>query len=164
MKQRLAPLLISLAVFAADRASKAWIDRNVTAWDIWPVVPGLFNIIHAENRGMAFSILENASGPVRSFVLLGVAGLVLVFVGWMLWHATSRLHRLALALVFGGALGNLYDRVLRGSVTDFLDFYFRGWHWATFNIADSAITVGAVLLALDLAFAREKPAQKQTTA
>jgi len=144
------PLALALAILIADRASKAWIERHISAWDIWPVVPGWVNIIHAENPGMAFSLLSTASPGVRAVVLIGLATAVLVIVAVMLWRSTEVLERWALALVMGGAVGNLWDRLARGTVTDFIDFYWGDWHWATFNVADSAISVGAIALALFL--------------
>lgn len=154
MKRRWTPLAAALAILAADRLSKIWIERNVSAWDIRAVIPGFLNIIHAENRGMAFSLLENAPEPMRGLMLIGVAGLVLVFVALMFWRAEAGLERWALALVMGGAVGNLWDRILRGAVTDFIDFYYGDWHWATFNVADSAITCGAILLGAHLLLSR----------
>jgi len=153
---RLTPFLISLLLFAADRVTKIWIDRNIGAFDTWTVIPGFFNIIHAENRGMAFSLMADWSSAWRSVFLIGVSAAVLLMVAVMLWQAQTRLQRGALALVLGGAAGNLYDRVARGSVTDFLDFYAGGYHWPTFNIADSAITVGALLLVFELLSSRGK--------
>jgi signal peptidase II len=150
MKQLAGPLALSSAVLAADRLSKAWIYRNVTVWDVWPVVPGWVNIIHAENPGMAFSLLSTASAGVRSFVLIGLATVVLAIVAVMLVRSASTVERWSLALVLGGAVGNLWDRIARGTVTDFVDVYHGEWHWATFNVADSAISVGAVLLALTM--------------
>lgn len=155
------PAVAAAAVLIADRGSKMWIDRNVTAWDVWPVIPGVLNIIHAENRGMAFSLLSTAEDPLRSIVLVGMASVVLALVGWMWWRSEAEIERWALALVMGGAVGNLWDRVLRGSVTDFIDVYYRDWHWATFNIADSAITAGAILLGLHLLLApKQEPAAR----
>ena len=147
MRHRLAgPLAVAAAVMALDRVSKIWINRHVSAWDVWPVIPGYVNIIHAENPGMAFSLLATASETVRTFVLIGLAGVVLVLVAMMLWRSGGGVEPWALALVLGGAVGNLWDRLERGTVTDFVDFYIRNWHWATFNVADSAITAGAILL------------------
>ncbi len=137
---------MAAAVMALDRVSKVWINRHVSAWDVWPVVQGYVNIIHAENPGMAFSLLATASDTVRTFVLIGLASVVLVLVAMMLWRSGGGVEPWALALVLGGAVGNLWDRIARGTVTDFVDVYFRDWHWATFNVADSAITVGAILL------------------
>ncbi len=158
MRQLAAPLALSSAILIADRASKMWIDKHISAWDIWPVIPGWVNIIHAENPGMAFSLLSTASPAIRGVVLIGLASAVLSVVAVMFWRSTSSLERWALALVMGGAAGNLWDRVMRGTVTDFIDFYRGEWHWATFNIADSAISVGAVVLALSMMKPSKVPA------
>ena len=158
MRQLAAPLALSLAILIADRASKIWIDKYISAWDIWPVIPGWVNIIHAENPGMAFSLLSTASPAIRGVVLIGLASAVLSAVAVMFWRSTSLLERWALALVMGGAAGNLWDRVMRGTVTDFIDFYRGEWHWATFNIADSAISAGAVVLALSMMKPSKVPA------
>ncbi len=156
MNPRLTPFLYALAIFIADRATKFWIDTRVNSFDIVPVIPGFFNLIHSENRGMAFSLLADAAPGLRSIVLIGVSIVVLGFVLTMLWQAAARLQRVALTLVLGGALGNLYDRIMRGSVTDFLDLYLGDSHWPTFNVADSAITIGALLLAFDLFAGKRK--------
>ena len=147
------PLVLAAAIVAADRASKAWIEKNISAMDVWPVIPGFVNVIHVKNPGMAFSLLSTASPAIRQFVLVGLATLVLAAVAVMFWRSTLRAERWALALVLGGAVGNLWDRVGRGKVTDFIDAYYGEWHWATFNVADSAITTGAILLALSMLLA-----------
>lgn len=143
-------------IFALDWISKRWIERNVSFWDNHTVIPGLFSIVHAQNRGAAFSLLADAPDAVRGVVLIGMSGLVMLVVAWMFRGALlkpethSPAGRLALALVLGGALGNLYDRILRGSVTDFLLFYWHDSQFPAFNVADSAISIGAVLLLFDL--------------
>jgi signal peptidase II len=154
--RRLLPFLLSAALFVVDRVSKVWIDRNIGAFDTWAIIPGFFNIIHAENRGMAFSLMADWTSAWRSIFLIGVSSAVLVFVAVMLWQARTLLQRSALTLVLGGAVGNLYDRLVRGSVTDFLDIYVGDYHWPTFNVADSAITVGALLLVSELLLSRGK--------
>ena len=158
MKQRALLFAVALAIFAADRVTKIWVDQNLSAFDTRVVIPGFFNLIHSENTGMAFSLLADASREVRKIVLVGFSGVVLVFVAGMLWQAApspQRIQKAALTLVFGGAIGNLYDRIARGSVTDFLDFYLGTYHWATFNIADAAITAGALLLGLEMILHRD---------
>ena len=149
-------------LFLADRASKLWVERNLSAFDLVLVIPGFFNLIHSENRGMAFSLLADSGSRWQPIVLIGVSLVVMAFVGYMLWHSlrspSPRLQRAGLTLVFGGAMGNLYDRVARGSVTDFLDLYWRDFHWATFNLADSGITVGALLLVTDMILHRDRKA------
>lgn len=143
-------------IFLADRISKYWIENHVSFWDTYAVIPGLFSIVHAQNRGAAFSLLAEAPDAVRAVVLIGMSSVVTLVVAWMFRGALLRPEthsaagRLALALVLGGALGNLYDRILRGSVTDFLLVYWQDWQWPAFNVADSAISVGAVLLLIDL--------------
>jgi signal peptidase II len=149
-KRLAAPALLAVAILVSDRLSKAWVAKNISVWDVWPVIPGYVNIIHTENPGMAFSLLSTASPTIRGLVLIGLAGVVLVVVTLMFWRTTSAPERWALSLVLGGATGNLWDRITRGAVTDFIDFYIGEWHWATFNVADSAITVGAILLALSM--------------
>ena len=158
MKRLAGPLALASAILIADRASKAWIGKHVSAWDVWPLIPGFVNIIHAENPGMAFSLLSTASAAVRSFVLIGLATAVLAVVVGMLWRSVEIVERWALAMVLGGALGNLWDRIARGTVTDWVDVYYRDWHWATFNVADSAISVGAVILAVYLLVPRKSEA------
>ena len=143
---------ISGAVFAADRGSKYWIEQNVSAFDSLSVIPGVMNIIHAQNRGAAFGFMNQSEGPLRSFLLVGVSSVILAYVAVQLWRMPKQmwpqgnLAAAALALVFGGALGNLFDRVWRGSVTDFLQVFIGSYEWPSFNVADSAITVGALLL------------------
>ncbi len=153
---------LAAAVFALDRISKILVESYVSLWDTYVVIPHLFNIIHTKNRGAAFGILAEASGEWRTFFLVGLSSLVLIFVASLLWQTSasgsneSSVMRVALALVLGGALGNVYDRVVSGMVTDFLDFYIGSYHWHTFNIADSAISVGAGLLLLDMWRSRQR--------
>ena len=129
---------------------------RVSAWDMFAVIPGFFNIVHTENPGAAFGAFSESSGPWRSVFLVGVSLVVMAIIGVMLWRparvamSDTRLLRIGLALVFGGALGNVWDRLLRGTVTDFLQFFFGSYEFPSFNAADSAITIGAGLLILDL--------------
>jgi signal peptidase II len=157
-------LLVSAAVVAADQLTKAWIAATYPLGTEIPVVPGFFRLVHARNRGIAFGIF-GASGPSVQLVLLLVVALIVGFIAWQLARAGGDgLVGTGLALVLGGALGNIVDRVLRGDVVDFLDFFVvvggREHHWPAFNVADSAISVGAccVVLAEILAQLREKRA------
>ena len=155
-KSKIALVGLVPGIFALDWITKRWIEKNVSFWDTHAVIPGLLSIVHAQNRGAAFSILADAPDVVRAVVLIGMSGVVTLIVAWMFRAALLKPEthtaagRLALALVLGGALGNLYDRILRGSVTDFVLFYWRDWQFPAFNVADSAISVGAVLLLIDL--------------
>lgn len=143
-------------VFLVDRLTKWWIEAAVSPWESLVVIPGFFQIIHTRNPGAAFSLLADASREVRLFVLVGVSLAVLALISTLLWNASHHLssgHRIlrtGLSLVLGGALGNVYDRVMSGAVTDFLDFHIAGYHWPTFNVADSAITIGASLMLLSM--------------
>jgi signal peptidase II len=124
------------------------------------VIPGWLRIIHTENPGAAFGILADGNRWLRGGILIGVSALVLVFVVSALWGRrttfTSPLGRAALGLILGGAAGNLYDRVVSGMVTDFIEVYHGSWSFPAFNVADSAITVGAALLLLELMHPRHK--------
>ncbi len=151
MKPRLGAFGLSLAVFALDRFSKLWIENNLSAFDTRVVIPGFFHIVYTQNRGAAFGLFSDSGGFWRDALLIGLAVIILAVVGRMLWRAeTPFRNRLGLALVFGGALGNLHDRIVFGGVTDFLEFSLGAFRWPAFNVADSAITAGAALLALEL--------------
>ncbi|MEO8659862.1 MAG: signal peptidase II [Bryobacteraceae bacterium] len=156
MPTRLVPFAIAFAVFAVDRLTKAVIERAVSFWDALVVIPGFFQIIHTQNKGAAFSMLADASETVRTVVLVGLSVVVLGFIATLLWRTNSPLARehpsvrVGLSLVLGGAVGNVFDRITRGGVTDFLDFYAGDYHFPTFNVADSAITIGAGLLLLSM--------------
>src|ERR1035437_9141413 len=142
----------AVAVFALDRLSKWLVESNVSAWDTVRVIPGLFNIVHSENRGMAFGIMNDSTNEWRTTLLLALSAAAVVFVAVMLWSA-QRLDRSSfwgLTLILGGAAGNVFDRAVWGRVTDFLDFYIREDHWHTFNEADSAIVIVSGLLLMDL--------------
>jgi signal peptidase II len=154
MTNRLAPFLLSLLIVVGDRWSKITIRHAMTPLDSYSIVPGWLRIIHTENPGAAFGILAEGNPWLRSGILIGVSALVLVFVISALWGRrssfTSPLARTALALILGGAAGNLYDRLFRGTVTDFIEVYHGAWSFPAFNVADSAITIGATLLLLEL--------------
>ena len=158
MNLRLRSAIIALAVVILDRLSKVYINRSYAPWDVTVVIPQIFNIVHVENPDAAFSMLAGAPPLLRSVLLMGVSALVMTAVGIMLWRLpknTPWLMPTALALVFGGAFGNLWDRVLRGSVTDFLQVFIGSYEFPSFNVADSAITIGAALLAVDLLTTRK---------
>ena len=150
----LGPLAVALLIIAADRATKVLIQQRMTALDSLSIIPGWLRIIHTENPGAAFGMLADGNPWLRTGILIGVSGLVLVFVANALWSRRSTfagpLTRLALAAIFGGAIGNLYDRIAYGTVTDFIEVYHGAWSFPAFNVADSAITVGAMLFIVDL--------------
>ena len=143
---------LSAGVFALDRLTKWVIESRVSNVDILPVVPGFFDIIHAQNRGVAFSMFSDAPSEWRSLLLVAISLLAVVIVARILWGADrlDRLSALGFALILGGAAGNVFDRLAWGQVTDFLDFYVGQYHWPTFNVADSAIVIGSGLLLVEL--------------
>ncbi|MBM3372894.1 MAG: lipoprotein signal peptidase [Betaproteobacteria bacterium] len=141
-------LILSAVVVVIDQWTK---HEAVAALAGWPPleVTAFFNLVLVYNTGAAFSFLAGAGGWQREF-FIGIALVVSVWIIWLLHrHPRQTLFCAALALVLGGAIGNVIDRVLLGAVVDFLDFHAAGWHWPAFNVADSAITCGAALLIWD---------------
>ena len=139
-------------VFALDRLTKWIIDTRVSAFDTRRVIPGFFDIVRSQNRGVAFGILDDSTWEWRTALLIALSVVAVAAVSAMRWNA-RRLDRLSLwglALILGGAAGNLFDRVVWGRVTDFLLFYIRDYQWPAFNLADSAIVVGSGLLILNM--------------
>jgi signal peptidase II len=159
MRNRFFPFLIAAIVVLLDRLSKGSIKAHISAYDTITVIPGIFNIVHTENPGIAFGMLSNASGPWRDIVLIGFSAAVLIAISVMLLRPGSQrdtVLRVALAFILGGAFGNLYDRIVNGTVTDFLEVHAGQHYFPAFNVADSAITVGACLLLLDMWWAKER--------
>lgn len=139
---------IAIIVVLADQLSKITMTR-ILAYGQSESVTSFFNLVMVYNKGAAFSFLADQPGWQRYF-FTGISVLASLFILWMLKRNPSqRLFCWALALILGGALGNLIDRVAYGHVIDFLDLHLGGWHWPAFNVADSAITVGALLFVLD---------------
>ena len=139
---------IALIVILLDQITKALILRTMAIGDSHTVT-SFFNIVHWRNTGAAFSFLHASSGWQR-WLFVGLAVLAAIFIVWMLRrHGGQRLFAGALALILGGAIGNVIDRLLHGSVVDFIQLHWRGAAFPAFNVADSAITLGAGLLILD---------------
>jgi len=139
---------LALIILIADQFTKVLILGAYRLGDS-TTVTGFFNIVRAHNTGAAFSFLADHSGWQRwLFTAIGVAAAV--FILWMLkTHAGQKLFSFAMASILGGAIGNVIDRMMHGYVVDFLDFYVGNWHFPAFNVADSAITLGAICLVLD---------------
>lgn len=141
-------LAIAFIVLTLDLATKYWVESSLVYNQQIPVT-SFFNLVLTYNTGAAFSFLNDASGWQR-WLLSGIALIASIVIIFLLHkYASSKLFCLALSLVLGGALGNLWDRITLGHVVDFLDFYLGSYHWPAFNIADSAISIGAVLLIYD---------------
>ncbi len=142
-------LWLSVAVVALDQASKAHVSAVFSLYESMPLFPGL-NITLLHNTGAAFSFLSSAAGWQRWFFVAIALVVSVVIVLWLRrLEAGQRWQAVALALVLGGALGNLWDRMVFGYVVDFIDVYYDRWHWPAFNVADSAITIGAAMLIID---------------
>lgn len=139
---------LAFIILIADQFSKVLLMGYYQLGDS-TYVTSFFNIVRVHNRGAAFSFLSDASGWQRwFFTAIGLAAVL--FILWMLKsHPGQRLFSFAMACILGGAIGNLVDRMLYGHVVDFLDLHYQHWHFPAFNIADSAITIGAVCLILD---------------
>lgn len=148
-------LLLSLVVVGLDLWTKSLAQSGLEYGEFVPVLPYL-NLTLAYNPGAAFSFLADAGGWQRYFFTAVAAIAVLIMLVWLLRLKGEKIVACSLALIIGGALGNLYDRVMLGHVVDFLDFYWEAYHFPAFNLADSAITLGAILLIVDMLFAGKK--------
>ena len=158
MKLRITAFLIAVGVFGLDRWSKSQIENHFTAVDTRPVIPGFFNLVRSENPGVAFGIFADSASHSRTPMLVGMSIVAIFVLAFMLWKIDRQDSSTAvgLSLIFGGALGNVYDRIHSGVVTDFLDFYAGSYHWYTFNLADTSICIGAGLLILSMLVTNKK--------
>ena len=140
---------IAAAIVALDQATKFAVGRAFAYGERLAIVPGFFDLTLVHNRGAAFSFLANAAGWQRWF-FVGLGAVAAAFIVWLLArHGSQRLFAFALALILGGAIGNVVDRIVHGHVVDFLLLHWQRHFFPAFNVADSAITVGAVLLVVD---------------
>ena len=141
-------LLIVLAVLTLDQATKWWIVTEVMNPPRFiPVFPS-FNLVMGWNRGISFGIFDSSSPP-NQWLLIGLALVIVTILLIWLKRAANRLVSVALGLIIGGALGNVVDRIHYGAVADFLDFYIGDFHWPAFNVADTGITIGVIILVLE---------------
>ena len=148
-------LWVSAAVLALDRATKYAIERYTGPFFRHSIISNVVVLVHNQNPGIAFGVFSNSSSPWLSPVLLVTAVAVMAFLVWMIVtnRAGGALAECGLALILGGAAGNALDRVIHGGVTDFLEVRLGSYVWPAFNAADSAITIGAILLFYELFFA-----------
>ncbi|MGB9456274.1 MAG: signal peptidase II [Bryobacteraceae bacterium] len=149
---RLKAYAAAAAVFGLDRLTKVLIEQRVSESASYRIIPGFFDIVHSENRGVAFGMFNDSATEWRSLALIVVAVAAVIFVSAFLWRAREidSATLWGLALILGGAAGNAFDRIVSGRITDFLEFYIGEYHWPTFNVADSAIVIGCGLLLVDL--------------
>ena len=143
---------LPILIVCIDQITKAMVRATLAIHDSVTIIPGFMDFTHVRNNGAAFGILNGTEFPFKTIVIAVIATAALIGVGM---YAASLAHhqfiaRLGLALIIGGAAGNLLDRVVAGSVVDFVDVYFRGSHFWAFNVADSAISVGVAIMILDM--------------
>lgn len=147
--RKLAPwYALAVLLVVLDQLTKYWVSANFD-YGAARAVTGFFNLVLTHNKGAAFSFLASAGGWQRGFFICIALVAIVVISVLLARHAGDKLFCVSLALILGGAIGNVLDRIALGYVVDFLDFHVAGWHWPAFNLADSAITVGAVLLIVD---------------
>jgi signal peptidase II len=155
-----APYLALIAfILVADQVTKLLILRTLPAGSTRTVIPGLFNLSHVQNRGAIFGFFNNSGDPLIRGLLAAASLAALVLVGYYFFKvpAGEKLLKTTLAVILGGALGNQIDRLLRGFVVDFLDLHYRSFRWPSFNVADSCITIGGVLLIYIFFFRKGPP-------
>jgi signal peptidase II len=148
--------LIAFLVVVLDRATKWIVSKDIPLHDGKQVIPGFFRITHVENRGAAFGLFADSPTQWKIAMLVLFSIVALMVVSTLLWRNSHAITTtgIGLALILGGALGNLWDRLLHGRVVDFLLFYVGQYQWPAFNVADSAIVVGAGLLVIEILFAK----------
>lgn len=148
--------LIAAIVVLLDRVTKWAVASSLPLHESITVIPGFFHITHVENTGAAFGLFADSTAQWKVAALVTFSLVALIIVSVLLWrnsHAISTM-TIGLSLILGGAFGNLWDRMLAGHVTDFLDFHIGTYYWPAFNVADSAIVVGAILLVAEILFTK----------
>ena len=147
-------LLIALVVVLLDRWTKHIVAKRISLYSHIQVIPGFFSLTHTENTGAAFSLFADSNAHWKTAMLIVFSMIALIVVSVLLWknHHAHVATGIGLSLIMGGALGNLWDRLARGRVVDFLLLYVKRYQWPVFNLADSAIVIGAGLLVLEILF------------
>jgi signal peptidase II len=154
--------LIALLVVLLDRFSKLAIERNLSLHDSISLIPGFFRLTHIENRGAAFGLFADSPSEWKIAGLVLFSLVALVIVATLLWKNSHSMTTtgVGLSLILGGAIGNLWDRLVSGHVVDFLLFYIGQYQWPAFNVADSAIVIGAGLLVFEILFTKSPAHEK----
>ncbi len=155
--------LLALGALAADQFSKHAVEKYTAPGSLRVLVPGLLNLVHTTNSGVAFGLFADSENAWRAPLLIIFSVAVIVLLMWLLatGRAGGRAGECGIALILGGAVGNVLDRFLHHSVTDFIDFHLGSHHWYTFNVADSAIVIGAALVVLELFRDARHPSQER---
>jgi signal peptidase II len=155
-RARILHFTLALIVVLLDRWSKRLVAARIALYAHIQIIPGLFRLTHTENTGAAFSLFADSPGRWKTGLLITFSVIAMVIVSVLLWRQVRALSitGIALSLILGGAVGNLWDRAASGRVVDFLLFYIKDHQWPVFNLADSAIVVGATLLVLEILFSK----------
>ena len=162
---RLRWLWLTLTVVLLDRATKAWFEaRTVEGWR-QEVIHNFMYLVHSRNPGIAFGVLADSASTLTRVILITGSLAVIVVLAWLLvtGKIVSAMGNAGLALLLGGAAGNVSDRIFHGAVTDFFEVWFGTYHYPAFNVADSAITIGAALILLDVLFGRRQESPTQVS-
>ena len=159
---RVSYLLIALGVVFLDRWSKRLVARRISMYSHIQIIPGFFRLTHAENTGAAFSLFADSTNPWKTALLIAFSVIALLIVSALLWKNSHTMTStgIGLSLILGGAIGNLWDRLVSRHVVDFLLFYIGPHQWPAFNVADSAIVVGACLLVFEIMFTKSLTTQR----
>jgi signal peptidase II len=159
---RIIYFIIVVVVVALDRWTKQLAAQRIRLYSHIQVIPGFLRLTHTENTGAAFSLFADSTAPWKTGLLIAFSVIALIVVSVLLWknHYAHVATGVGLSLIMGGALGNLWDRLARGRVVDFILVYVKQYQWPVFNLADSAIVVGAGLLILEILFAKSSSADK----
>jgi signal peptidase II len=154
--------IIVSAVLLLDQYTKYLVETRIRLHEVIPVISGFFNLTHVRNPGAAFSLLADAPATFRTIFFLSATVIAVVVIIVLLRKTHEWLLVSGFALIMGGAMGNLIDRVRYGEVVDFIQWYYRSYYWPSFNIADSAITIAVVLLGADMLFAKKPQHRKKS--
>jgi signal peptidase II len=149
-------------IIVLDQFTKHLVDIHIRRYDLVPVIPGFFNLTNVRNKGAAFSFLAGLPDGWRDAFFIGMTVIAVLVILALIRNTREPLLVVAFSLITGGAIGNVIDRIRLGEVIDFIQWYVKSWYWPSFNVADSAITVGVVLLAYDMLLL-QKTREKEPT-
>jgi signal peptidase II len=143
-------------VLVLDQVTKYLVGKHIRMYEVITVIPGFFNLTHVRNRGAAFSLFSTMPGGFRSIFFIAITLAAVAALAVLIRKTHERLLIVAFSLIAGGAVGNLIDRIRFGEVVDFIQWYVKSYYWPSFNVADSAISIGVGLLAIDMLFQKHK--------
>lgn len=148
-------------IVVLDQVTKYIVESSIRLYEVITVIPGCFNLTHVRNKGAAFSLLATAPDIFRIAFFITITLVALIVIALLIRKTHERLLVFAFSLIAAGAMGNLIDRVRYGEVVDFIQWYYKSYYWPSFNVADSAITIGVGLLAIDMLFRKDKPQESR---